>query len=254
VPIGLVVPGRCEKLVLPATITREFPGKVSTYIDAKGDANVNSDAAKFARLLKDKGLEPVFLRDLDDFACRTALLKSFSKPVKKESVVIAVPCLESWYLADEEAINAVLSRLPKHFQAVADSDTWKDPEGEIKRLLALNKNPQGAQYNKVAFATSIKDHFSLQRAAQNLQAQAGWLTCWAPDCVFAIDPNTKAERKRGRRELLGRTGRELFFLRRLRAVSEYGSLRDAVFRDLPAVVYLLQHVRDVEQAILPSAV
>jgi hypothetical protein len=166
VPKGLVVPGRCEKLVLSATIAREFAGAVSSYFDAKGDANVNSDAKKLAHLLKDKGLDPVFVRDLDEFPCRTALLRTFPRPVPKESIVIAVPCLESWYLADEKAINAVLTRLPKAFQARGDSDTWGDPVEEIKRLLALNKNPRGAQYNKVDFANAIRDHFSLERAAQ----------------------------------------------------------------------------------------
>ena len=161
----LVVPGRCEKSFLRTVLAREFSGIVSTIIDSDGDSKVIKDAVRIRRRLEPENSTPIFVRDLDDFACRSALKGAFDPTIPPGDIVIAYRCLEAWYLADVEAINRQFSRLPKAFRARPDADSWPDPQEEIKRLLQANGNPKGRHYYKTDFATSFAQHFSLRRAA-----------------------------------------------------------------------------------------
>lgn len=163
----LVVPGRCEKLLLRRVLAREFPGVVERIVDADGDTNVIVDAARARRRLLSEGHTPVFLRDLDEFPCRSALRQAFDRSLPARDIVIVYRCIEAWYLADGEAINAQFTRLKKRFKAKRDADSWTRPQDEIKRLLEENGNRGGRQYEKTAFADSFSQHFSLLRAAAN---------------------------------------------------------------------------------------
>ena len=136
-PLVLVVAGRCEKSLFGVVIPREFPGAVTNILDADGDSKVVSAAGRLTERISNT---PIFLRDLDEYPCRTALRSAFGPNIPAENIIIVYPCLEAWYLADEEAVNRQFSRL-------------------------ANGNPKGRQYQKTVFATSFAQHFSLRRAA-----------------------------------------------------------------------------------------
>jgi hypothetical protein len=164
VGLVLVVPGRCERDVLHSALARSLPGAVRKIINAKGDTNVIREATKVRRRVAADGHVPIFLRDLDEFPCRSALREAFPIEVPRLDILVSYRSLEAWYLADEEGINEFFSRLPRPFQCRKDADDYPDPQEEIKRLLQENGNPGGRQYDKIEFATRFSRIFSLLRA------------------------------------------------------------------------------------------
>lgn len=113
------------------------------------------------------------LLDMDDDPCVSAIMTLFDSTVRdlaqtqdKTSrylhVCIAIKELESWYLADADAIKAVLPGC----EWEAPDDTCRVAKGRVR---ALSKKIQGARstFNEIDFAKRIAPKFNPGRAKQH---------------------------------------------------------------------------------------
>jgi hypothetical protein len=110
------------------------------------------------------------LLDLDDDPCLRSVLELFDNAIRDAArlpdkstrfihVCVAVKEIESWYLADADAINAVIPGCAWN----ATADTAIFAKGKLRGLVKthLGKN---ASFNEIAFAKAIGTKFSPARA------------------------------------------------------------------------------------------
>jgi hypothetical protein len=113
------------------------------------------------------------LVDLDDDPCLTGVFNLFADAIRTAArlpdknsrflhVCIAIKEIESWYLADEVAINAVIPNC-----------TWSTPvdtssvaKGKVRSLIK-NHLGRNAGFNEIDFAKSIAPKFDPGRARQH---------------------------------------------------------------------------------------
>ncbi|MBX3746675.1 MAG: DUF4276 family protein [Verrucomicrobiae bacterium] len=110
------------------------------------------------------------LVDLDDDPCLGSVFELFDAAVRSVvllpdkgarflQVCIAVKELESWYLADAAAINAVIPGCAWS----APSDTGRVAKGKVRSLLR-NRLGKQASFNEIDFAKSMATKFDPGRA------------------------------------------------------------------------------------------
>jgi len=131
-------------------LIRESPRLLETFMDLHYDAGF-------------------ILVDLDDEQCVSAVLELFCESVRQKAqlpkkdrflhVCVAKKNLESWYLADPDAINAVV---PGCLYS-APTETSHLGKGKLRELL-VSQLGRGAGFNEIAFAKGIAPKFSPQRA------------------------------------------------------------------------------------------
>ena len=107
--------------------------------------------------------------DLDDEPCVPAVLDLFCDVVRQDArtprpnrflhVCVAKKNIESWYLADAEAIHTVIPGC----LYTAPVDTSHMGKGKLRELLVAQMG-RGAGYNEIAFAKGIAPKFNPQRA------------------------------------------------------------------------------------------
>lgn len=110
------------------------------------------------------------LVDLDNDPCLRSVLELFDSAVREAArlpekstrfihVCVAVKEIESWYLADADAINAVIPGCAWH----APADTATFAKGKLRGLVKthLGKN---TSFNEIAFAKAIGPKFNPTRA------------------------------------------------------------------------------------------
>ncbi len=108
------------------------------------------------------------LVDLHKNPCVSAQINSFDTSVKKEArkpieerylfICVVIRELESWFLADEEAINAIL--LKANYEAPKDTGE----KGAIGLLKEMWKKENSSALNKIAFAKTMAPKFNPSRA------------------------------------------------------------------------------------------
>ena len=110
------------------------------------------------------------LVDFDDGPCLGSLLDLFEAAIKTAArlhdksarflhVCIAIEEIESWYLADADAINAVIPGCTWS----APTDTSSFAKGKL-RSLVKNHLGRNASFNEIDFAKTIAPKFDLSRA------------------------------------------------------------------------------------------
>lgn len=110
------------------------------------------------------------LVDLDDDPCVGSVLELFGESVQQAvrlpekaqrllHVCVAIKELESWYLADHDAIRAVIPGC----SWVAPDDTGAVAKGRLRALIKAHVG-RNASFNEIAFAKSIAPKFSPVRA------------------------------------------------------------------------------------------
>ena len=109
------------------------------------------------------------LVDMDDDPCVTSIFNLFEHAVRRAAredkgarflhVCVAIKELESWYLADGQAICALVPGC----QYEAPADTRRFAKGKLRNLV---KSYQGkhVSFNEIAFAKAIAPKFNPQRA------------------------------------------------------------------------------------------
>jgi hypothetical protein len=142
----------CEKLI------RETPRLLDTFRDLRC-------AAGFILLNFDKCFR-------DRMPCPAAVLDEFDDRIRGEAlqpreerylfICVAVRGLEAWFLADADAICAVL---PKVTYMAAEETGAINAGAEIQHL--WNQQHPGAAFNKIDFAKSIAPKFTPSNAANH---------------------------------------------------------------------------------------
>jgi hypothetical protein len=114
-------------------------------------------------ILVDLDDNPCFgsVMDLFDAAVKTAA-RHPDKPSRFLHVCIAIKEIESWFLADPDAINSVIPGCA--WKALAD--TGSVAKGKLRALMKAHMGKK-ASFNEIAFAKEIAPKFSPNRARPN---------------------------------------------------------------------------------------
>ncbi len=170
VKIGFIVEGATEKIILDSEGFRSFLVKnkiafVPNVIDATGNGNLlPKNIDPFISRLIDQDATVIFvLTDLDEDLCITRTKQRLELPVNHVAIV-SVKQIESWFLADSEAMGRFLSSPDFFFD---NPESVNNPFAEIERL-GLVYNGRGLKYKKVLANKIVhKSGFSIERAANH---------------------------------------------------------------------------------------
>ena len=172
VKIGFLVEGDTEKKIIRSQIFNEFLASnnleaIPTLFPAKG--NMGKDVFKnldkinsLIEILKEKGAEHIFvIRDLEDLEC-VVLARN---EINSESVqkVIVEKTIESWFLADTEALQKVFS--PDNI-IVEFPEKIKNPFNELKQI-SKEKENRGISDKLIFAARMLNNGFSIENAAKH---------------------------------------------------------------------------------------
>ncbi len=172
VKIGFLVEGDTEKKIIRSQIFNEFLASnnleaIPTLFPAKG--NMGKDVFKnldkinsLIEILKEKGAEHIFvIRDLEDLEC-VILARN---EINSESVqkVIVEKTIESWFLADTEALQKVFS---SDNIIVEFPEKVKNPFNELKQI-SKEKENRGISDKLIFAARMLNNGFSIENAAKH---------------------------------------------------------------------------------------
>jgi hypothetical protein len=172
VKIGFLVEGDTEKKIIRSQIFNEFLASnnleaIPTLFPAKG--NMGKDVFKnldkinsLIEILKEKGAEHIFvIRDLEDLEC-VVLARN---EINSESVqkVIVEKTIESWFLADTEALQKVFS---SDNIIVEFPEKVKNPFNELKQI-SKEKENRGISDKLIFAARMLNNGFSIENAAKH---------------------------------------------------------------------------------------
>lgn len=178
--IGVGVEGPSDQAFLRTLLHREFQGVLFNVRAVKGRTQLERQAASLIDSFRSLHYPlSIILVDRDSDPCVTATVEAFGRetltaaraPLGQRDVVIcvAVVKLESWYLADEEAIrrlipNVEYSAPPETGSGNAETRLrrlWREsgrvgyPGGgkiELARAVARTFNPDRAKHHSASFA------------------------------------------------------------------------------------------------------
>jgi len=170
VKIGFIVEGVTEKIILDSEAFRSFLKNhqinfVANIIDAAGNGNLlPKNIGPFISRLTDQGATVIFvLTDLDEDQCITRTKQRLEIPLH-HFAIISVKEIESWFLADSEAMSRFLESPDFFFE---NPESLDNPLAEIERL-RLEKTGRGLKYKKVLANQLVhKSNFSIERAANH---------------------------------------------------------------------------------------
>lgn len=116
----------------------------------------------------------VIILDLDEDPCVGSVLDQFDEDIRLEArkpvadryvfILVAIKRLECWYLADAEAVNAILKT---GYASPSDTSSCHGTN-ELKNL--LRSVGEESAFNKILFARQISTKFSPDRAKKHSQS------------------------------------------------------------------------------------
>jgi hypothetical protein len=172
VKLGFVVEGGSERILIESQAFKTWLQchgleLSEPVIDAQGNGNfLKPDKLKsYLSLIERRNPAPehvILLTDLDDAPCYTAVRSRIQAP-EFVFVCIARKSLESWYLADSQAMSAWLNRI--HYEPepeLVPGRPW-DYLHELSKRYAGH----GTGSSKISFSKKMLNsfHFSIERAA-----------------------------------------------------------------------------------------
>lgn len=170
--IGVGVEGPSDLRFWRRLLHRCFRDSHATSFDVHNMSNrpkLIRDTDRLLDLFQDRRyVGGIVLLDLDKNPCVTDLRTLFSDRILAEltkplhdrflHLGVARTKLESWYLADPDAIRTVLPNTT--YDATAYDPRWG------KKKLGTLCRENGITYNEIAFAEKISPHFSVERAIE----------------------------------------------------------------------------------------
>jgi hypothetical protein len=168
---GVGVEGPSDRVFWEKVLHRSFPGCRFDIRNMKNRQKLIRETPILFDTFKDLGYDGGFiLVDRDDNPCVSSVLTLFDEsirialrqqPVSARYLLacVAVKEIESWYLADEQAIQAVI----KECDYTAPADTGALAKGKLKQLIRDYRGA-GASFNEIGFAKEIAPKFSPKRA------------------------------------------------------------------------------------------
>ena len=169
--VGVGVEGPSDFHFWDKILHKYFPGHRFDVRNMKNREKLIRETPRLFESFQARGYAAgLVLVDMDDDPCVTAILNLFDRSVqavaratarnaRRWHLCVAIKEVESWFLADADAINAVIA-----------GSTWQSPadtRGAAKgRLRALVKECGGqrASFNEIAFAKDVAPKFNPRRA------------------------------------------------------------------------------------------
>ncbi len=168
---GVGVEGPSDLAFWDKVLHRSFPGCRFDIRNMKNREKLLRETPILYESFKDFHYQAGFiLVDRDDDPCVTAVLNLFEGAMRavlrKQPpaerflfACVAVKEIESWYLADEQAIQTVI----KGCVYTAPTDTGALAKAKLKQLIKAHRGA-GAGFNELGFAKEIAPKFSPKRA------------------------------------------------------------------------------------------
>ena len=171
VKVGFITEGHTEKIIIKSDAFQEFltqNGLLFTHevIVAEGNNNLTeSKAASNVAILRDKGVEIIFiLRDVDDALC---VVDARNKVVQASDIqpCVAVKAMEAWFLADTKAMRSIIEKSDFHEEF---PETIDNPFERINILSREFRNQKrGVSDKKILARNMLRCHFSIENAANH---------------------------------------------------------------------------------------
>ena len=167
--VGVAVEGPSDRAFWRKFLHRVYHPQRFDVRMMGGRQRLVRDTAKLLDMFRDAHYGAgILIIDIDDDHCVTETRTSFAEKILEElerdiserylHLCVAVAKIESWYLADDEAIRSVI-------RGVEYDAREYDPRWAKKKLGDLHVQV-GAVYNSIDFGERIATKFDPQRAAQ----------------------------------------------------------------------------------------
>lgn len=173
VSVGFIVEGETEKQLLESEMFRQWLAQqgltiAGNVVDAKGSGNLLPENLNcYVQVLASKSADKiVVLTDLEREPLVERVRARIGAHPRIEVVFVAVKAIESWFLADSDALSRWLHA--SHREEFPEA-TSAMPWDRLRELAALY-NVRGTGPSKPVFAKRFLAHcaFDLERAAQHL--------------------------------------------------------------------------------------
>lgn len=164
----LIVPGRSDVQFLDGLRRRGLLPNVKRVEAAGTDERVNREAIATQRIWTMRGYDVLFIRDVELSPtgvppCNRQLLDRFDrKIVADRRVVLARTTIESWFLADQDAVNQLLPKA--NWKAPAITDGLTNPQRDLTALIRRHSGNPHAEYVKPDFAAKLAEVYDPARA------------------------------------------------------------------------------------------
>jgi hypothetical protein len=173
---GVGVEGPSDLAFWDKVLHKSFPGCRFDIRNMKNREKLIRETPVLYESFKDLHYNGGFiLVDRDDDPCVTAVLNLFEEAMRSVFrkpqaerflfLSVAVKEIESWYLADEQAIKAVI----KGCTYTAPAETGTFAKGKVKQLIREHRGPT-AGFNELGFAKEIAPKFGPARAVMRSQS------------------------------------------------------------------------------------
>lgn len=171
---GVGVEGPSDRVFWDKVLHRSFPDCRFDIRNMKNRQKLIRETPILHETFKDLGYDGGFIfLDRDDDPCVTAVIDLFDGSVRSVlrkqppsgrylHACVAVREIESWYLADEQAIQAVI----KGCDYIVPDNTGAMAKGKLKQLIR-DCQGVGASFNEIGFAKEIAPKFSPKRAVNH---------------------------------------------------------------------------------------
>jgi hypothetical protein len=180
--VGVIVEGPSDQTFWSKLLWRCLPGINWDVRALHGRSKVLRNAAPLAEVFRSAGARAVVvLLDQDDDPCVTAVRELFPEPLRiafasteprHTQLFVAIKELESWFLADEDAIRLVTGC--QSYSAPAE--TARGATKSRLRELLRSEGSSSRAFNEIGFAKQIASAFSPERARNCSQSFA---YCWS---------------------------------------------------------------------------
>ncbi len=180
--IGVGVEGPSDKKFWSRFLHRTFPGRGFDVRSMRGRPKLIRDAPRLLDTFRDtRRAAGIIILDLDDNPCVGDVRELFDQRVKSEfqrpledrylHLCVAMRDLESWFLADYEALREGLPAA--NYKLPGDTRVWGS--AKLKELWKQQYGGRSVAFNKIDFANRIAPVFSVERAREHSASlRIGW--------------------------------------------------------------------------------
>lgn len=168
--LGFIAEGATEKMILESGDFKDLLNEleinfIPEIINAEGNGNLlPHNIEKHSQVLLDKGATTIIiLTDLDKDVCITQT-KERIQPLVNHIVIVSVKQIESWFLADTNAMRSLLKTA--NFDN-ANPESHSSPYEEIKKIRKDKINHGVGSKLFLAKVMINQNNFSIKRAAEH---------------------------------------------------------------------------------------
>ncbi|MDM8547379.1 DUF4276 family protein [Candidatus Venteria ishoeyi] len=173
VKVGFVVEGDCEKILIESKHFRDWAVQYELeicdpVIDVRGGGNLCPQQIQPYVELCQKQANPDKIVVLTDLECEPCITQARQRIGIEHIDLLCIACkaLESWYLADTEALQKWMEKKVSEHKNPELSGTEKKPWDELKCLANKYKTRGPGKKKPIFTRKMLNDYgFSLQRAA-----------------------------------------------------------------------------------------